>query len=239
LPGRTRGWNLCPEADRTDAQNRHRSGSEFLGKIERKKKIFLTDPVRLISCLVDLMKSAVIFERDGVLNEVHYSGRQQVVPAHFEDFKIHPAVVQPLRELKEAGYLLIATTNQPGISLGSVSRREVDRMHLRLQEQLRLDGVLLCPHTAEDDCPCRKPKAGMLTEAAFRWHLDLDRCFVVSDKWQDAQAAHISRCTSIMLRSPWVGSGHHDFVVADVPAAVAKILQLQPCGRLPQAAMTA
>jgi phosphoglycolate phosphatase-like HAD superfamily hydrolase len=63
-------------------------------------------------------------------------------------------------------------------------------------------------------------------EAGFKWGLDLDRSFVISDKWPDAKAAQIAGCTSVMIQSPWVGNDHHDFVVEDLKAAVAKILHL-------------
>ena len=94
-----------------------------------------------------------------------------------------------LRKFKAAGYVLIATTNQPGLSTGTLARRELDRMHEMLRRCLPLDDVLVCPHTESDDCTCRKPEPGLLTEAAFKWHLDLERSFVISDKWQDAKAA--------------------------------------------------
>jgi D-glycero-D-manno-heptose 1,7-bisphosphate phosphatase len=174
------------------------------------------------------MRSAVFFERDGVLNLVGNGKPRPVAPTALADFKLNPQAEEPLRQLKTAGYLLLATTNQPGLSQGSQSRHELDLMHDQLVKAFRLDGVLLCPHAGSDDCPCRKPKAGLLLEAAFKWHLDLERSFVISDKWQDAQAAHIAGCTSILIRSPWMGSGHHDFVVSDIAAAVSKILRMQP-----------
>ena len=174
------------------------------------------------------MRSAVFFERDGILNLVRVSKQQQIVPTTLADFHLNPNAEEPLRQLKAAGYILLATTNQPGLSLGSQSRRELDLMHERLQKAFRLDGVLLCPHAGADDCPCRKPKAGLIMEAAFKWHVDLERSFIISDKWQDAQAAHIAGCTSILIKSPWNGSGHHDFVVPDIAAAASKILQVQP-----------
>jgi histidinol phosphatase-like enzyme len=68
-------------------------------------------------------------------------------------------------------------------------------------------------------------------EAAFKWHLDLDRSFVVSDKWQDAEAARAAGCTSLLLQSAWVGDVHHDFVLPDVEAIVDKILRLRTVGR--------
>src|SRR5690242_18280904 len=100
-------------------------------------------------------------------------------------------------------------------------------MHERLRKVFPLDDILVCPHDETDRCPCRKPRPGLLLEAAFKWHLDLDRSFVISDKWQDAEAAHNAGCTSVLIRSPWNGTGHRDFIVPDLYAAVYKILQMQ------------
>ncbi|MFO1501240.1 MAG: HAD hydrolase-like protein [Verrucomicrobiota bacterium] len=99
-------------------------------------------------------------------------------------------------------------------------------MHSILRKRLPLDDILICAHDEMDRCPCRKPKSGLLVEAVFKWHLDVDRCFVVSDKWQDAQAAHNAGCTSLLIQSPWIGSGHRDFTLPDLQAVVKKILQL-------------
>jgi D-glycero-D-manno-heptose 1,7-bisphosphate phosphatase len=129
--------------------------------------------------------------------------------------------------LKGAGFVLIATTNQPGLSNGAVSRRELDRMHARLRKVFPLDDILVCPHGSDDHCSCRKPLPGLLIEASFKWHLDLERSFVISDKWQDARTAQAVGCTSMMLQSPWVGSGHHDFVLTSLGTIADKILQLQ------------
>jgi D-glycero-D-manno-heptose 1,7-bisphosphate phosphatase len=177
---------------------------------------------------MDAMKSAVFLERDGILNLVTLRGQQQIPPRSLEQLTLNEAALEPLLELKAAGFLLIATTNQPGVSQGIISRRELDLMHLRLQRYFQLDDILLCPHDAGDHCPCRKPRPGLLQEAAFKWQLDLDRCFVISDKWLDAQAAHVTGCTSLLIQSPWNGSGHHDFILPDLASAAAKIQQLVP-----------
>jgi len=174
------------------------------------------------------MRVAVFFERDGVLNLMPSSQRQQPTPLTLAEFHLNPAAEEPLRELKAAGYVLLATTNQPGLSRGYQSRRELDLMHRNLCGRFGLDEVLVCPHDEMDECPCRKPKAGLLIEAAFKWHLDLDRCFVISDKWQDAHAAHVAGCTSLLIKSPWNGSGHRDFVVPDLAGAARKALNLHP-----------
>jgi len=165
-------------------------------------------------------------ERDGVLNQVRVERQHQVTPLTLDEYHVKMEAHGLLQKLKDAGFVLIVATNQPGLSRGYQSRRELDLMHDKLRRSLPLDDILVCVHDETDRCPCRKPKPGLLIEAAFKWHLDLDRSFVISDKWQDAEAARTACCTSLLIQSPWVGSGHHDFVLPNLTAIVDKILQL-------------
>jgi D-glycero-D-manno-heptose 1,7-bisphosphate phosphatase len=180
------------------------------------------------------MKAAVFLERDGVLNKLHRESRVGT-PLTLDQFVVLEEALEPLCALKDTGFLLLATTNQPGLSRGYQSRRELDLMHGILRQRFPLDDILVCPHDEMDRCPCRKPRPGLLKEAAFTWHLDLDRCFVISDKWQDAEAASNAGCTSLLIQSPWSGSGHRDFLVPHLYAAVKKILQLQLASLCPSA----
>lgn len=170
------------------------------------------------------MKAAVFLERDGVLNQVRVAGRNQMPPMRLEEFHLHEGLREPLAQLKAAGYLLLVTTNQPNVGRGLLPRRELDLMHDSLRRALPIDGVLLCPHEESDRCNCRKPGAGLFTEAAFKWHLDMERSFVISDKWQDASAAFVAGCNSVLIKSPWNGSGHHDFLVNNLAEACQKVL---------------
>jgi len=171
------------------------------------------------------MKAAVFLERDGILNACGTRSGHPVPPLTFDQFKVQLSAAPQLARLREAGFVIIVTTNQPAVSRGELSRRELDLMHAVLQRRLPIDELLVCPY---DDAthPCFKPHPGMFLEAAFKWSLDLDRSFVISDKWQDAKAAQIAGCTSVMIDSPWIGTDHHDFVVPDLEQAVNKILQL-------------
>jgi len=177
------------------------------------------------------MKQALFIERDGILNKVRVERQHQISPLTLEEFQVNKAAAPLLSKLKAGGLVLIATTNQPGLSRGYQSRRELDRMHEVLRRTLPLDDILVCPHDETDRCPCHKPKPGLIVEGAFKWHLDLDRSFVISDKWQDAEAARTAGCTSLLLRSPWVGNVHHDFLLPDLDAIVDKILRLRTLSR--------
>jgi D-glycero-D-manno-heptose 1,7-bisphosphate phosphatase len=178
------------------------------------------------------MKMAVFIERDGVLNQARIERQHQVSPLTLEEFKVDAEVAPALQKLKAGGFLLIATTNQPGLSRGNQSRRELDRMHDFMRHALPLDDILVCPHDESDRCGCRKPGHGLLLEAAFKWQLDLERSFVISDKWQDAAAARTVGCTSLLINSPWIGTAHRDFLLPSLAAAVEKILQLQTAQHL-------
>jgi D-glycero-D-manno-heptose 1,7-bisphosphate phosphatase len=182
------------------------------------------------------MKAAVFFERDGVLNHTRVERQNQATPLTLDEFKVKEEAIEPIRALKAAGFLLLATSNQPGLSRGYQSRRELDLMHGILRKRFDLDDVLVCAHDEMDRCTCRKPSPGLLSEAAFKWHLDMDRCFMISDKWQDAQAAHNAGCTSLLIKSPWNGSGHRDFILPNIEAVVHKILQTRLAHASPRAA---
>jgi D-glycero-D-manno-heptose 1,7-bisphosphate phosphatase len=176
-------------------------------------------------------QQGVFIERDGILNETRVDGQYSVSPLCLADFKIRTEVVPLLARLKEEGFIIIVTTNQPGLSRGYLSRRELDRMHDFLRRNIAVDDLLVCPHDEADRCPCRRPKPGLMVEAGFKWHLDLDQSFVISDKWQDAEAARQSSCTSLLINSPWIGKGHRDFLVKDFSVAVEKIMGLKHAER--------
>ena len=178
--------------------------------------------------MITMMTNQAIFlERDGILNLPEIHEQHQITPATVTRLKINHSAQPVLKKLKAPGFLLIATTNQPGLTNGTVSRLELDRMHDLLQHCFQLDDIMVCPHEEGDDCPCRKPKPGLLTEASFKWRINLEQSFVISDKWQDARAAREVGSFSMIVKSPWAGSGHHDFVVPDLASVVDKILSLQ------------
>ncbi|HVR36396.1 MAG TPA: HAD hydrolase-like protein [Methylomirabilota bacterium] len=172
------------------------------------------------------MKSAVFFEQDGILTLPRAVQNFRAERHPNEQPAINESAIIPLRELKAAGLILIATANRPGLSTGQQSRRESDLVHARLRRIFPLDDILICPHAPSDHCPCRKPRPGLFTEAAFKWHLNLGQSYVVSDKWPDAEAARICGCVSLLLESPWIGAGHHDFVLPSLEDIQDKILNL-------------
>jgi D-glycero-D-manno-heptose 1,7-bisphosphate phosphatase len=169
------------------------------------------------------MRSAIFLERDGILNAERVERGQPAPPLAIEQLETNPHAVEPLLQLKAAGYLLIATTNQPMVARGILPQREMDLMHSILRRHFSLHDILVCPHDSHDFCACRKPKPGLLLEAGFKWKLDMNRSFVVSNKWQDAEAALNAGCTPVLIDSPWVGKAHREFVAPNLATLVRRL----------------
>ena len=147
------------------------------------------------------MKLGVFIERDGVLNIVRVERQHQVCPVTLEEMHVNTAAVPFLAKLKAAGLVLIATTNQPGLSRGYQNRREMDRMHDLLRKTFALDDFLVCPHDETDRCPCRKPKPGLLLQAAAELGIDLSVSVMIGDALSDVAAGQAAGCQTILLSS--------------------------------------
>jgi D-glycero-D-manno-heptose 1,7-bisphosphate phosphatase len=171
------------------------------------------------------LRSAVFLDRDGVLNDVQVRDGTPVPPPGVEEIRLLPGVAAACRRLHELGYVLVVVTNQPDIARGTQSREEVEQMHAFLRERLPLDDIVVCPHDDADDCPCRKPRPGMLLDAAQRLGLDLSRSFCVGDRWRDIEAACRAGAQAIYVERHYgerkaVGA---DAVVLSLPGAVSFI----------------
>lgn len=171
------------------------------------------------------MKRAVFIERDGVLNELVVVRPDRLIgPIMIEEFKLFPEQKPQIASLQVAGFVVLVTTNQPGLSRGYQSRRELDRMHGILRKSLGVNDIFVCPHDQKDHCPCRVPRPGLLIEAAFKWHLNLEHSFVISDKWQDAEAARTAGCISVLIKSPWLRKDCGDMIVESLEEAVKTVI---------------
>lgn len=148
------------------------------------------------------MNKAVFLDRDGVINEVLLVEGIPATPKKVEDFRILPGVKEALSALKRAGYLTFVATNQPDIPRGTLPRDELDKMHAVLASSLPVDKIYVCAHDNQDACDCRKPKPGMLLQAAEEWGLDLAASYMIGDRWKDIEAGAAVGCTTILVQSP-------------------------------------
>lgn len=120
-------------------------------------------------------------------------------PSTLSELKILPGVPEALDRLKSAGFRLIVVTNQPDVSRGVLSRESVEAIHGMLSARLPLDEIRVCWHDDADRCSCRKPKPGMLLDAAREARLDLASSYMVGDRWRDIDAGRAAGCTTVFI----------------------------------------
>ncbi len=120
-------------------------------------------------------------------------------PARLEELCIFPEAEDALRRLKQAGFLLIAVTNQPDVARGAQTLATVESMNHAVSGALALDDFFVCYHDDADGCDCRKPKPGLLLRAAEKHGIDLDRSFMVGDRWRDVEAGANAGCFTVWI----------------------------------------
>lgn len=145
------------------------------------------------------MRRAVFLDRDGVLVHARPVGTAAHGPLSLDEFHVLPGIEKPLARLRQAGYLLVLVTNQPGIARGELTWEVLQEMHRQLQAEVSLDAVYVCPHSDADACACRKPKAGMLLDAARDFSIDLAQSVFIGDTERDLRAGESARVRTILL----------------------------------------
>src|SRR5687768_5114593 len=128
---------------------------------------------------MDSPRRAVFLDRDGVINRAVVRDGLPYGPDLVDELEILPGVEGALARLRDAGFRLVVVTNQPDVARGTRRREEVEAMNASLAAALPLDDIRVCYHDDPDNCTCRKPKPGMLEDAARDAGLDLSRSFMV------------------------------------------------------------
>lgn len=174
--------------------------------------------------------AAVFLDRDGVIVRNVVRDGKPYPPPSLEDLELLPGVEKAVSELDGAGYMIIVVTNQPDVATGKQARSVVEAMHRTLGRTLPIDGIKVCYHTDADDCDCRKPKPGMLLEAAGEWGIDLGRSYMIGDRWRDVAAGRRAGCRTIFIDRGYREKRPEapDHTVASLAGAVSLILSSAP-----------
>ncbi|MBL4818721.1 MAG: HAD family hydrolase [Deltaproteobacteria bacterium] len=146
-----------------------------------------------------LKRRAVFLDRDGVVNHPVIRNGKSYSPQSIEEFELLPGVIQAVNSLRQAGFLIVIVTNQPDVSKGTQTREVIESMHNVLWSTLSLDDIKICFHVDLDGCYCRKPKPGMLFEAARELEIDLSLSFIVGDRWRDVAAGKSAGCYTFFI----------------------------------------
>ena len=174
------------------------------------------------------MRSAIFLDRDGVINHNEVRNGRPYSPTRLEDFVILPGVPEAVRAFHDAGYLVIVATNQPDIASGKQSRDTLEAMHRLMRETVPIDDIEICPHTDADQCDCRKPKPGMLFNAAKKHGIALDRSWMIGDRWRDVDAGRSAGCRTVFIDYHYAAEprpNQPDVVVGSLSEAVPFVLR--------------
>jgi len=147
-----------------------------------------------------MTRSAVFFDRDGVLNRAIVRDGRPYPPANAAEFEWMEGVHETLRVLQDRGFLLLVFTNQPDVARGTQTQQQLDAFHARLLEELPIARVYSCTHDDVDGCACRKPQPGMLFSGQADFDLDLASSWVVGDRWRDIEAGRSAGCRTVLVQ---------------------------------------
>jgi len=162
------------------------------------------------------MQRAVLLDRDGVINKKAPEG--QYVTS-WEEVRILDGAAEAIALLNQTGFKVIVVSNQRCVAKGLISPRELEVLHCRISDELaaagaRIDRFYYCPHDYSDECSCRKPKPGMLLQAALENELELQNSWMVGDSNSDIQAGRNAGCLTAL-----VAQGDHSGIYADLVAS--------------------
>ncbi len=149
------------------------------------------------------LKRAVFFDRDGVLNRAIVKDGKPHPPANLDELTVLPGIPETLKALKAAGFLLIVVTNQPDVVRGTQQRAVVEAINAALVATLPLDQVYVCYHDDGDGCDCRKPKPGLLLQAAKEYEIDLTSSYMIGDRGKDILAGQCAGCKTILIKGDY------------------------------------
>ena len=154
-------------------------------------------------------QKAVFLDRDGTINK--YVGFLRKI----DDFELIDGVGEAIKKINTKGYLAIVITNQPVIARGEVTFEELQQIHNKMEtllgyEGAYLDAIYFCPHHPHNgyegevrefktECDCRKPKPGMLFQAAKDYNIDLSRSWMIGDSENDIEAGKNAGCKTGLL----------------------------------------
>lgn len=149
-------------------------------------------------------QKAIFLDRDGTINK--YVG----FLTKPEQFELLPGVTEAIKKINKSGYLAIVVTNQPVIARGDCSWDELLGIHDKMETELGKDGayvdaIYICPHHKDKgfagerseykfDCDCRKPKPGLLQQAAEDFNIDLSQSYMIGDSDNDVKAGQMAGC---------------------------------------------
>jgi D-glycero-D-manno-heptose 1,7-bisphosphate phosphatase len=145
------------------------------------------------------MNKAVFLDRDGVINKAYVKEGKPYSPRKINDVEIIEGVVEAIFELKAAGFEIVVVTNQPDVARRKIAYDEMKAINDMIMKEAKISYIYVCPHDDYDNCVCRKPRIGLFLEASRELKLDLNKSFMVGDRWKDIEAGQLAGCNCFFI----------------------------------------
>ncbi len=150
------------------------------------------------------MEKAILLDRDGVINQLcYYTDSPLFSPRNLRELVIFPYVKDATRKLKNLGYKLVVVSNQPMVGRGTLLEKDLEEMTAYIKQELpEIDAFYYCPHVPEkEECVCRKPKDGLIKQAAAELNIDLANSIMIGDSLSDIVAGHACGHTILLAKN--------------------------------------
>jgi D-glycero-D-manno-heptose 1,7-bisphosphate phosphatase len=156
----------------------------------------------------------IILDRDGVIN----FGSEQFIKSP-EEWKPIPGSLEAIARLTREGWRVVVATNQSGLARGLFEMATLNAIHAKMHRAVaaaggRIEAVFFCPHAAEMDCDCRKPRPGLFAEIAERYAVNLAGVPAVGDSLRDLLAAAAGGAAPVLVKT---GKGEKTLVAGGLP----------------------
>ena len=198
------------------------------------------------------MQRAVFIDRDGVINAMVYHPDFGLIdsPANPDEFRVLPGVGEAVKRINNLGFLAIVISNQPGVAKGKFTMELLEATRQKMLHEIaewggRLDAIYYCLHHPQamvDSfrviCDCRKPKPGLLFQAAEEWNVVLQKSFLIGDGISDIVAGRDAGCKTFLVNSRKCyicdelarQAVEPDFIARDLADAVETISRMEETG---------
>lgn len=191
------------------------------------------------------MNRAIFFDRDGVINELVFEKVHGTVDSPLVSSQVNLVygIAELIKGAKDLGFIIVICSNQPSIGLGKTTLKNFNAINSRIRFLLKKGGAKIdceyyCMHHPfakikkyKLDCKCRKPKIGLLLEAAKDYEIDLNSSWMVGDGVDDIKSGKNAGCKTILLANinsaenlriieKQLGSIEPDFIIKKLPDAI-------------------
>ena len=142
---------------------------------------------------------AVFIDRDGIIIRADSILDKPYPPSRMEDVEIITGSLLSFRRLADHGYILIGITNQPDVARGTQTQEMVEAINKLIQSSTPIREIFVCYHDDSNGCACRKPKPGLIFQAAQKYGLDLSQSWMIGDRWKDIAAGKAAGLKTIFM----------------------------------------